>query len=79
MTEQDEHEKHGRCFIELVALEEKGGANAEQVARPDTEEDQHGHIEDSVPERPDGSDDERPPMPSGSDRTRHGSNEILRL
>src|SRR6516164_1494587 len=60
MTEQDEDEKHGRCFIELVAFEEKGGANAEDVARPDAEEDQHCHVENSVPECPDGGDDERP-------------------
>src|SRR5262249_8530569 len=60
MTEQDEDEKHRRCFIELVAFEEKGGANAEDVARPDAEEDQHRHVENSVPECPDGSDDERP-------------------
>src|SRR5262249_9421902 len=60
MTEQDEDEKHRRCFIELVAFEKKGSANAEDVARPDAEEDQHRHVENSVPECPDGSDDERP-------------------
>src|SRR5262245_8532720 len=60
MTEQDEDEKHRRCFIELVAFEEKGGANAEDVACPDAEEDQHRHVENSVPKCPDGSDDERP-------------------
>ena len=60
MTEQDEDEQYRRCFIELVAFEEKGGANAEEVAGPDAEQDQHRHVENPVPERPDGSDDERP-------------------
>ncbi len=60
MTEQDEDEQHRRCFIELVALEEKGGPNAEQVARADAKDHQDSHIEDAVAQRPHGADDKGP-------------------
>ena len=49
-----------RRLVELLAVEEEGGADAEQVAGADAEHDQHRHVEDAVAQRPPGGDDERP-------------------
>ncbi len=60
MAEQDEDEKDGGCLIELLPLEKEGGARAEEIARADAEQDQHGHVEHAVAQGPHGGDDERP-------------------
>ena len=60
MAEQDEDKQDRRGLIKLLALKQKGRADAEQITGPDAEQDEHGHVEDAVPQCPHRRHGERP-------------------
>ena len=60
MSEQDENQQECRCFIELLATKNEGRADAEQIPRPDTQDDEHRHIGNAVAKRAVRGNNERP-------------------
>ena len=60
MAQQNEHQQHGRCFVEHLAFVEEGRAHAEDIACADREDNQRRHVGDPVAGSPPRSDQEGP-------------------